>query len=122
MTHAEFVELVERMRHAQKEYFRTKGNIRECKALESKVDKACREFRDGQGRLFEDELTPQDVKRMPLSEFERRFGFRPRDALEKCAWAMQGQLMDDTAVSAMVAGIIPKPDLSDVVMDEHGEK
>lgn len=52
MEHIEFLELVEEMRHAQKEYFRTKGNIAQCRTLEARVDNACREFRDGQGKLF----------------------------------------------------------------------
>ena len=50
----DFVELVEKMRHAQKDYFRTKSNLEECKRLENRVDKACRTLRDGQKELFGD--------------------------------------------------------------------
>ena len=48
-----FLEAVEEMRTAQKEYFRTKRNIEQCKRLERKVDLACRKLRDGSRELFE---------------------------------------------------------------------
>lgn len=35
-----------------------------------------------------DQLRPADVIRMPLAEFERRFKFRPTDALEKKWYAI----------------------------------
>jgi len=54
MTFNEFLELVEKMRHVQKEYFRTKGgNLSQCKAIERRVDLACQKLRDGQKELFE---------------------------------------------------------------------
>lgn len=54
MTFAEFLKLVEEMRHSQKEFFRTKGravSVGECMGLERKVDLACRKLRDGQKEL-----------------------------------------------------------------------
>ena len=50
---AQFLALVEEMRHAQKEYFRTKSNLSECKRLEKKVDLACHRIREGDRQLFE---------------------------------------------------------------------
>ena len=55
MTYEDFVTLVEAMRHAQREYFRTKGNLMQCKYLEREVDKACKGFHDKQGRLFDEQ-------------------------------------------------------------------
>ena len=62
------------------------------------------------------EITPGDVKKMSLSEFERRFGFVPVDALEKWGWAMQGKILDHSSRAAFVEGIFDMPDLSGVVM------
>lgn len=53
MTLKEFLELVEEMRHSQKEFFRTKSNLPACRRLEKRVDLACRNLRDGQKDLFE---------------------------------------------------------------------
>lgn len=61
-------------------------------------------------------LTPDDVKAMPLDEFEGRFGFRPLDALEKYGWAMLAERISPHTRQAMRAGIIPTPDLSNIVM------
>jgi hypothetical protein len=49
----EFVDLVKRMRDAQRAYFRdrTIGQLREATKLEEQVDKALRRDRDGQGAL-----------------------------------------------------------------------
>lgn len=63
------------------------------------------------------ELTPADVKAMPLDEFESRFGFVPIDALEKWGFAMQGKRMGQMERAAFSGGIIDMPDLSGVVMD-----
>lgn len=54
MTIHELAELVGRMRHAQKEYFRTKSQaaISEAKRLERKVDQALVEIAQKQRELF----------------------------------------------------------------------
>lgn len=62
------------------------------------------------------DLTPSDVKAMPLDEFAERFGFRPTDALEKWGWAMQGERISDLTRDAIQAGVIDMPDLDDIVM------
>lgn len=51
MTSVEFYSLVQEMREAQKEYFRTrsKDSLRKSKTLEKRVD----EVISGQGRLFD---------------------------------------------------------------------
>lgn len=67
------------------------------------------------------DLTPIEVKQMPLDEFEQRFKFRPVDALEKCGFAMLGQRMHPETRAAIEAGILDMPDLTDVVMDEENE-
>lgn len=48
MTHTQFAALVERMRAAQKEYFKTrdKGALQESKALEKKVDAAIKAMKN----------------------------------------------------------------------------
>lgn len=55
MTLTELAELVANMRHAQKEYFRTRSDsaLEESKRLEKRVDDACREILDGQRKLFQ---------------------------------------------------------------------
>lgn len=63
------------------------------------------------------ELTPDEVKSMPLDEFEKRFNFRPVDALEKWCWAMQGKRLDPTSRGAFEAGVIDMPDLENIVME-----
>ena len=63
------------------------------------------------------QLSPNDVKEMGLAEFEARFGFRPTDALDKWAFAMQGIRISADARDAMEAGVIEKPDLSGIVME-----
>jgi hypothetical protein len=51
----ELANLVAEMRHAQKEYFRTRSDsaLEESKRLERQVDEACREILDGQKKMFE---------------------------------------------------------------------
>jgi hypothetical protein len=53
MTHEEFVNLTEKMRLAQKSYFRTKSAqaLDQSKRLEKQVDEAIAKFRDGQKQL-----------------------------------------------------------------------
>lgn len=50
----QFVELVSKMRQAQKNYFRTRGKnyLDESKQLERRVDEMAKEFRDTQQELF----------------------------------------------------------------------
>lgn len=54
MKTTDLARLVMEMRHAQKEYFRTKSKtaLGESKRLEEKVDRACFEVLDGQRDLF----------------------------------------------------------------------
>ncbi len=55
MNEQEFRKLVADMRHAQKEYFRTRsGNaLSESKKLEKKVDEELAKAEESQGRLFD---------------------------------------------------------------------
>ena len=62
-------------------------------------------------------MTPEDVKSLPLDEFERLFNFLPTDALDKWGFAMTGKRMDSMTREMIKAGIIDQPDLSDVVME-----
>jgi hypothetical protein len=64
-----------------------------------------------------DHLTPTEVKAMPLVEFERRFDFRPADALEKQWFAATGSRLTTFHREALQAGILGPVDLSDVVME-----
>jgi hypothetical protein len=54
MDQAEFTKLVAEMRHAQKEYFRTKSSsaLDDSKRLERQVDAALKALADGQKKLF----------------------------------------------------------------------
>ena len=54
MTHREFVDLVERMRDAQKAWFRTRDyeKLDESKRLEREVDAAVKAAKDPQPKLF----------------------------------------------------------------------
>lgn len=63
-----------------------------------------------------DRLTPTDVKAMPLAEFEKRFGFRPTDALEKQYFAATAKRLPAFQRAALEAGVMGAIDLSDVVM------
>jgi hypothetical protein len=65
-----------------------------------------------------DKLSPEDVIKMPLIEFVRRFGFRPVDAQEKKWFAVTGNRIDDISRGAIEAGIIGDDDLSNVVMTD----
>jgi hypothetical protein len=51
----DFVKLVEQMRQAQSQYFKEKSqsNLSNAKALESKVDKACRSFKEKHAAQFQ---------------------------------------------------------------------
>ncbi|MBR9800574.1 hypothetical protein GYB59_02210 [bacterium] len=64
------------------------------------------------------QLTPGEVKIMGLAEFERRFGFRPVDKLDKWSFALRGQRISSDARAAIGCGLIPHPDLSVVLMNE----
>lgn len=54
MTATELAKLVAKMRHAQKEYFRTRSTsaLEESKRLERQVDEACQAILDGQKQMF----------------------------------------------------------------------
>lgn len=66
-----------------------------------------------------DGLSPEDVKAMPLAEFEKRFGFRPVDALEKKFFATTGSRPDALQREMIEAGLFEPPvdDLSTVAME-----
>lgn len=64
-----------------------------------------------------DELSPEEVIRMPLSEFEHRFGFRPVDALEKKFFASNGKRPSQTVREALEAGVIGDLGLEAVNME-----
>ena len=55
MTFEEFRTLIAALRHAQKEYFRTRSStaLDKSKALERRVDKALQEFSNTQKEMFE---------------------------------------------------------------------
>lgn len=55
MTHAEFLALVAAMREAQKDYFRRRApaDLERSKNLEREVDRALRELKDDQPKLFQ---------------------------------------------------------------------
>lgn len=55
-TFEEFVELVEEMRHAQREYFRTRrfSTLEQARRAEKKVDAVCARLRTGQQELFKE--------------------------------------------------------------------
>ena len=59
MTAEDLARVVADMRHAQKDYFRTKSQaaLRESKALEAMVDRCCAHVLGGQGTLFDEEET-----------------------------------------------------------------
>lgn len=63
------------------------------------------------------DLTPADVIKMPLDEFEKRFGFRPVDALDKHYYAITAIRLDPVVRQMIESGILGVPNLSNVVMD-----
>ena len=66
------------------------------------------------------QLSPEDVMKMPLDEFEQRFGFRPVDALEKKWFAVIAKRILPIQREMIAAGILDdvgSDDLSNVVMD-----
>ena len=63
------------------------------------------------------ELCPAEVIRMPLDEFEERFGFRPSDALEKHYFAVNAKRLEPFIREALEAGVLGDIQLSHVVMD-----
>lgn len=65
----------------------------------------------------EDELSPDDVIKMPIAEFEQRFGFRPVDALEKKHFAVCAKRPSQFERDAIEAGVLGDLSLNGVVMD-----
>lgn len=64
------------------------------------------------------DLSPDEVVRMSLSEFELHFGFRPSDALEKYWFAINAARLDDVCREALEAGIMGDiPNLDHVIME-----
>ncbi len=62
-------------------------------------------------------LTPTDVISMPMDEFEKQFGFRPGDALEKKWFAVTGERITSLQREAIMSGILEAGDLSGVIME-----
>jgi len=61
-------------------------------------------------------MNPEEVIKMPLADFEKTFGFRPKDALAKKWFAISGrQISDVVRAFAELEGEI---DLSEVVMHD----
>jgi hypothetical protein len=63
-------------------------------------------------------LTPAEVIAMPLKEFEARFGFRPRDAIEKHYFASNAKRPSPIVREALAAGVLGDIDYSHVVMED----
>lgn len=63
-------------------------------------------------------LTPAEVVKMPLREFEQRFGFRPRDAIEKHYFASNAKRITPMVYEALAAGVLGPIDYSHVVMED----
>ncbi len=61
-------------------------------------------------------MSPEEVIRMPLVDFENTFGFRPGDALEKKWFAITGKRITDTT-KAFALRMIDQIELSEVVME-----
>lgn len=64
-----------------------------------------------------DELTPDDVIKMPLAEFKERFGFLPDDKEEKKWFAVTAKRLSSINRDAIEAGIVGETDLSSVVFE-----
>jgi hypothetical protein len=64
-----------------------------------------------------EDLTPAEVIKMPLNEFEERFGFRPVDALEKHYFASNAKRLEPHVREAIEAGVIGPVSLDHVVME-----
>ena len=64
-----------------------------------------------------EDLSPEDVIKMPLAEFEERFGFRPVDALEKKHFAVTGNRPNEFVRDALQAGVMGELTTEGVVME-----
>ena len=53
-----------------------------------------------------EQLTPAEVKAMPLKEFEQRFGFRPESAAEQHYFAGMGSRPDALTLRMLAAGVM----------------
>ena len=62
-------------------------------------------------------ITPDQVKQMPLAEFETRFGFRPTCAFEKHWFAGLASRPAPDILMLFNAGLMGTIDLSAVVME-----
>jgi hypothetical protein len=71
--------------------------------------------RKSNARLSPDE---EEVVAMGLKEFERRFGFRPVDALEKFWFASNAQRIAPATRDAIDAGVMGEYELSHVNMQD----
>lgn len=67
--------------------------------------------------MTNEDLTPAQVKKMSLAEFETRFGFRPTCAFEKHWFAGLAQRPTADMVMLFNAGLMGPIDLSTVVME-----
>jgi hypothetical protein len=60
-------------------------------------------------------MNPDEVIKMPLDDFEKAFGFRPRDALDKKWFAINGNRITETT-RAFALHLMGDLNLSDVIM------
>lgn len=63
-------------------------------------------------------LAPEDVKKMPLDEFQKRFGFRPVSAIEKHYFAAMGKRPDAMQLVMIEQGVLGLIDTTGVVMTD----
>jgi len=68
--------------------------------------------------MIHSQLTPDDIKAMGVKQFQRYFGFAPRDALEKHFFAAMGRRPTPMEREAITVGIVGIPNLSDVNMED----
>lgn len=59
-------------------------------------------------------MSPEEVIKMPLADFEKMFGFRPTDALAKKWFAISGKQITD--VVRAFAELEGEVEMSEVVM------
>lgn len=64
-----------------------------------------------------EDLSTEDVIKMPLAEFESRFGFRPCDALEKKHFAICAKRLTRFERDVIETGILGDLSIDGVVME-----
>lgn len=105
----------------------TKGDKATCAVCNQPIDYLGSSWRHTGGQrvghpatpVENDQLRPADVIRMPLAEFERRFGFRPSDKLEKKWFAITATRLTDGNRQALTSGVVGGlGNLDGVVMED----